>query len=87
MDKSAAIRLIPGSPVTFRGRSYSIMSVKSGLESDAPFFRLRDLDDGAVTGLISHRMLEAVPEKSGTEKPEQEADAKDYASQRLMAGH
>ena len=53
MDKSTAIRLIPGSPVTFRGRHHSIISAKSGLESDAPFFRLRNLDDGAVTGLIA----------------------------------
>jgi hypothetical protein len=43
------------------------MSAKSGLESDAPFFRLRNLDDGGVTGLISYRMIEAAPEGSATE--------------------
>jgi hypothetical protein len=64
MDKSAAIRLIPGSPVTFRGRRHSIISAKSGLESDAPFFRLRSLDDGGLTGLISYRMLEPALEES-----------------------
>ncbi len=67
MDKSTAIRLIPGSAVTFRGRCHSIMSAKGGLESDAPFFRLRNLDDGGVTGLISYRMIEAAPEDSATE--------------------
>ena len=64
MDKSTAIRLIPGSFVMFRGRRHSIMSAKSGLEGDAPFFRMRNLDDGGVTGLISHRMLEPVREES-----------------------
>jgi hypothetical protein len=48
------------------------MSVKSGFQSDAPFFRLRNLDDGAVTGLVSHRMLEPAPEESGIEKPAQD---------------
>jgi hypothetical protein len=47
------------------------MSVKSGLQGEAPFFRLRDLDDGGVTGLISHKMLEAAPEHTATEKPAQ----------------
>ena len=64
MDKSKAIRLIPGSQVTFRGRRHSVMSAKSGLASDAPFFRLRNLDDGGVTGLISYRMIESAPEDS-----------------------
>jgi hypothetical protein len=66
MDKSKAIRLIPGSQVTFRGRRHSVMSAKSGLAGDAPFFRLRNLDDGGVTGLISYRMIEMVPEDSPT---------------------
>lgn len=70
MDKSTAIRLIPGSFVTFRGRRHSIMSAKSGLEGDAPFFRMRNLDDGGVTGLISHRMLEPVPEESAIKAEE-----------------
>jgi hypothetical protein len=62
MDRSTATRLLPGSPVMFRGRRHLIVSTKSGLERDAPFFRLRNLDDGAVTGLISHRMIEPTPE-------------------------
>ena len=70
MDKSTAIRLIPGSPVMFRGHRHLILSAKSGLERDAPFFRLRNLDDGGVTGLISHRMIEPAPEDS-TMKAEQ----------------
>ena len=71
MDKTAAIRLLPGTAVLFRGRRHSIISVKSGLQGEAPFFRLRDLDDGGVTGLISHKMLEAAPEHTATEKPAQ----------------
>ncbi|MGA8566698.1 MAG: hypothetical protein WB580_02795 [Candidatus Binataceae bacterium] len=72
MDKSKAIRLLPGTAVLFRGRRHSVMSVKSGLQSDAPFFRLRDLDDGALTGLISHRVLEAAPEAHPLEQPAQD---------------
>ena len=48
MDKSTAIRVLPGTAVLFRGRPHSIISVKSGSQSDAPFFRLRALVDGAV---------------------------------------
>jgi hypothetical protein len=69
MDKSAAIELLPGTPVLFRGRRYSVTSIKSGVQSEAPFFRLRDLNNGAVTGLISYTMLEAAPEESAIEKP------------------
>jgi len=64
VDKSAAIRLIPGSVVVFRGRRHQVISAKGGAQSEAPFFRLRDLGDGALTGLISHRMVEAAPEKT-----------------------
>jgi hypothetical protein len=70
MDKSTAIRLIPGTIVMFRGRRHSIISAKTGLQSEAPFFRLRDLDDGAVTGLVSHRMLEPAPEESAIKAEE-----------------
>ena len=58
MDKSTAIRLLPGSVVIFRGRRHQVMSAKAGAQGEAPFFRLRALDDGALTGLISHRMVE-----------------------------
>jgi hypothetical protein len=71
MDKSTAIRLLPGSAVLFRGRRHSVTSVKSGQQSEAPFFRLRALDDGSVTGLISHRLVETAPEEFGVEKPAQ----------------
>lgn len=64
MDKSAAIRLLPGTIVVFRGRRHQIMSAKSGAEGEAPFFRLRALDDGAMTGLISHRLLEREPDET-----------------------
>jgi hypothetical protein len=70
MDKSTAIRLIPGSSVMFRGRRHSIISAKSGLQNEAPFFRLRNLDDGGVTGLISHRMPEPAPEESAMKAEE-----------------
>jgi hypothetical protein len=71
MDKTTAIRLLPGTAVLFRGRRHSIMSVKSGLQDEAPFFRLRDLNDGGVTGLISHKMVEAASEHPAAEKPAQ----------------
>jgi hypothetical protein len=69
MDKSTAIRLIPGSPVMFRGRRHSIISGKTGSQSEAPFFRLRNLDDGGITGLVSHRMLEPIPDESALKTP------------------
>jgi hypothetical protein len=71
MDKSTAIRVLPGTAVLFRGRPHSIISVKSGSQSEAPFFRLRALGDGAVTGLISYRMIETDPEEPVVEKPAQ----------------
>lgn len=71
MDKSAAIRLMSGSSVLFRGGRHSVISAKRSLQSEAPFFRLRNLDDGAVTGLISHRLLEPVPEESAMKKAEE----------------
>ncbi|HVB80247.1 MAG TPA: hypothetical protein VNE82_09940 [Candidatus Binataceae bacterium] len=40
------------------------MSAKTGAQSEAPFFRLRALDDGAMTGLISHRMVETVADQA-----------------------
>lgn len=64
MEKSAAIRVLPGSVVIFRGRRHQVMSAKAGVQSEAPFFRLRALDDGALTGLISHRMVEAEDPKA-----------------------
>jgi hypothetical protein len=63
MDKSAAIRLMPGTAVLFRGRRHSIVNAKTGMQPEAPFFRLRDLDDGGVTGLISYKLLELMPEE------------------------
>jgi hypothetical protein len=71
MDKSKAIRLIPGTTVMFRVRRHSIISAKTGWQSEAPFFRLRDLTDGGITGLVSHRMLEPIPEESALETPAQ----------------
>jgi hypothetical protein len=67
MNKSVAIRLIPGSSVMFRGRRHSVVSATRGSQSDAPFFRLRDLDDAwVVTGPVSYKLLELMPEESVT---------------------
>jgi len=55
----------------FRGRRHSIISAKTGLQSEAPFFRLRNLVDGGITGLVSHRMLEPIPEESALKSPAQ----------------
>jgi Flp pilus assembly pilin Flp len=63
MNKSVAIRLIPGSSVMFRGRRHSVVSATRGSQSDAPFFRLRDLDDAWV---VSYKLLELMPEESVT---------------------
>ena len=58
MERSAALRLLPGTVVTFRGGSYQVMSVRSGSQLEAPFFRLRNLDHGHVTGPVSHKLIE-----------------------------
>jgi hypothetical protein len=58
MEKSAALRLLPGTVVTFRGGNYQVLSVSSGSQLEAPFFRLRNLDHGHVTGPVSHRFIE-----------------------------
>ena len=58
------------SAVSFRGRRHSIVNAKTGMQTEAPFFRLRNLDDGGVTGLISHKMLEPVPEESAVKAEE-----------------
>ncbi|MGB6563491.1 MAG: hypothetical protein WBE69_12890 [Candidatus Binataceae bacterium] len=71
MYKSAAIRLMLGTAVLFRGRRHSIVNAKTGMQSEAPFFRLRNLDDGGVTGLISYKMLEPVPERESAAKAEE----------------
>ena len=71
MDKSTAIRLMPGSPVMFRGRRHSVVSARRGSQSDAPLFRLRDLDDAwVVTGLVSYKLLEPMPEESAMKAQE-----------------
>ena len=55
----------------FRGRRHSVVSTESGLQREAPFFRLRDLDDDCVaTGLVSYKLLELMPEQSATQAEE-----------------
>ncbi|HEY2523938.1 MAG TPA: hypothetical protein VGI29_02690 [Candidatus Binataceae bacterium] len=58
MEKHAAIRMLPGSRVVFRGRVHEVVSLKSGGGSDAPYFRLRSLDEGIPTSLVSYKLLE-----------------------------
>lgn len=77
MDKSTAIRLVPGSAVLFRGRRHSVVSAGSSSQSEAPCFRLRDLDDDwVVTGLVSYKLLEPAPEESAirAEEPAAHSD-------------
>jgi len=62
VKKSDAIRLAAGAVVIFQERQHQIMSTKAGAEHDAPFFRLRDINSGAITGLISHTRVEPAPE-------------------------
>jgi len=62
---------VPGTAVLFRGRRHSIISAKIGSQGEAPFFRLRDLSDGGVTGLISYRLLEPAPAEPAPEEPAQ----------------
>ena len=62
MNKSAAIRLGPGALVIFQRRRHQVLSSRAGAEHDAPFFRLRDVDSGAITGLISHTVVDPAPE-------------------------
>jgi hypothetical protein len=58
MEKSAAVKLLPGTLVTFRGSRYQVLSVNAGSQFEAPFFRLRSLEHGHVTGLVSHKLIE-----------------------------
>lgn len=58
MDRSAGLRLLPGTLVTFRGSDYQVLSIKAGSQLEAPFFRLRSLDHGYITGPVSHRFIE-----------------------------
>ena len=58
MEKHTAIRMLPGSRVIFRGRVHEVVSLKSGGGSDAPYFRLRSLDEGVPTALVSYKLLE-----------------------------
>jgi hypothetical protein len=64
MEKSTAVRLLPGTLVTFRGSNYQVLSMKTGPLLDAPFFRLRSLEHGHVTGLVSHKFIESASEDS-----------------------
>ena len=58
MEKHSAIRMLPGSRVIFRGRLYEVVSVRSAGGADAPYFRLRNLEHGTPTDLVSYKMLE-----------------------------
>lgn len=58
MEKHTAIRMLPGSKVIFRGRFHEVVSLRSGKGADAPHFRLRNLEEGTPTDLVSYRFLE-----------------------------
>lgn len=59
MEKHTAIRVLPGSRVVFRGRLYEVVSVRSAGGMDAPYFRLRNLEHGTPTDLVSYKMIES----------------------------
>lgn len=59
MEKHTAIRMLPGSRVIFRGRLHEVVSLKSGGGMDAPYFRLRNLEEGMQTALVSYKLLES----------------------------
>jgi hypothetical protein len=58
MEKHTAIRILPGSKVIFRGRLHEVVSLRTGKGIDAPHFRLRNLEEGTPTDLVSYRFLE-----------------------------
>jgi hypothetical protein len=58
MEKHTAIRMLPGSRVIFRGRLHEVVSLKSTGGADAPYFRLRNLEEGMPTALVSYKLLE-----------------------------
>lgn len=58
MEKHTAIRMLPGSRVIFRGRVHEVVSLKCGGGNDAPYFRLRSVDEGVPTALVSYKLLE-----------------------------
>jgi hypothetical protein len=62
MEKHTAIRMLPGSRVVFRGMLHEVVSIKSAGGSaggmDGPYFRLRNLEHGTPTDLVSYKFLE-----------------------------
>lgn len=58
MEKHSAIRVLPGSRVLFRGRLHEVVSIRSAGGIDAPYFRLRNVEHGTPTDLISYKLLE-----------------------------
>lgn len=58
MEKQSAIRVLPGSRVLFRGRLHEVVSVRSAGGMDAPYFRLRNLEHGTPTDLVSYKLIE-----------------------------
>ena len=58
MEKHTAIRMLPDSRVIFRGRLHEVVSVRSAGGMDGPYFRLRNLERGTPTDLVSYKLLE-----------------------------
>ena len=61
MEKRNAIRVLPGTRVLFRGRLHEVVSIRSAGGIDAPYYRLRNIEQGTPTDLVSYKLLE--PEK------------------------
>lgn len=59
MEKQAAIRVLPGSRVIFRGRLHEVVSIRSAGGLEAPYFRLREVQHGTPTDLISYKLIES----------------------------
>jgi hypothetical protein len=58
MEKHTAIRMLPGSRVVFRGMLHEVVSMRSAGGMDGPYFRLRNLEHGTPTDLVSYKFLE-----------------------------
>jgi hypothetical protein len=50
--------MLPGSRVIFRGKLHEVISLKSGGGMDAPYFRLRKIEECTPTALVSYKLLE-----------------------------
>jgi hypothetical protein len=66
MEKHTAIRTLPGSRVVFRGMLHEVVSIKSAGGMDGPYFRLRNLEHGTPTDLVSYKFLALAQSRGST---------------------